>query len=213
VHFVNEPDMTRMSQHIDDMVAELRGQGKRALKLDSWSPLTAIAYANMMVELQEQCEAMDIQPTRLWLAAAGPTQAGIVLGARLLNWNIRITGVAPLCWTNAPMQEITAEVANQAAELLNTDVRIAPSEIENLDAYIGPGYAIPSQDGLEAMRLAARTDALLLDPVYTSKAMAGLIDNVKRDELTRDDTVIFLHTGGLPANFAYRDAIETMSEG
>ena len=109
------------------------------------------------------------------------------------------------------MQEITADIANQAAEMLGADVRIAPNEIENLDGYIGDGYAIPSREGLDAMRLAARTDALLLDPVYTSKALAGLIDHVKRGELTRDDTVIFVHTGGLPANFAYRDAIVDMS--
>lgn len=212
VHFVDEPDMTKMSQHVDDMVSELRGQGKRAFKLDSWSPLTAIAYVNMMLELQAQCEVQGIQPTRLWLAAAGPTQSGIVLGARLLDWDIHITGVAPLQWTNAPMQEITAATANQAAELLGVETRIQPGEIENLDGYIGPGYAIPSREGLEAMRLAARTDALLLDPVYTGKAMAGLVDHARRGELTREDTVIFLHTGGLPANFAYRDAIQGMSE-
>lgn len=211
VHFVNEPDMTRMEGHIDDMVAELRAQGKRAVKLDSWSPLTVVAYANMMMELQAQCSALNISPTRLWLAAAGPTQSGIVLGARLLDWAVRVTGVAPLRWTNGSMPEIMSRDANRAAELLGLDVRIAPDEIENLDSYIGAGYAIPSPEGLDAMRLAARTDALLLDPVYTGKAMAGLIDHVKRGELTRDDTVIFLHTGGLPANFAYRDAIETVS--
>lgn len=207
VHFVNEPDMTQMQRHIDDMLTELRASGKNAYKLDSWSPLTAIAYVNMMVELQEQCEARGVQPTRLWLAAAGPTQAGVVLGAKLLEWDLRITGVAPLRWTNGDMPDLTAEVANQAAELLGTETRIAPGEIENLDGYIGPGYAIPSREGLNAMRLAARTDALLLDPVYTSKAMAGLIDHVQQGELTRDDTVVFLHTGGLPANFAYRDVI------
>ncbi|HZQ08465.1 MAG TPA: D-cysteine desulfhydrase family protein [Anaerolineae bacterium] len=212
VHFVNEPDMTMMENHIDDMVTELRSQGKRAFKLDSWSPLTAIAYVNMMVELQEQCEAMGITPTRLWLAAAGPTQAGIVLGARLLDWNIRITGVAPLRWTNGPTPDLTADIANQAAELLGTDFRIALDDVENLEQYIGAGYAIPSREGLEAMRLAARTDAILLDPVYTGKAMAGLIDHVRRGVLTRADTVIFLHTGGLPANFAYRDAILEMAK-
>jgi 1-aminocyclopropane-1-carboxylate deaminase/D-cysteine desulfhydrase-like pyridoxal-dependent ACC family enzyme len=211
VHFVNEPDMTRMKQHIDDVVAELRAQGKRAVKLDSWSPLTAVAYVNMMVELYEQCQQMYIQPTRLWLAAAGPTQAGIELGARMLDWKIHITGVAPLRWTDATMAEHTARIANQAAEILQTDIRITPNEIDNRDGFIGDGYAIPTRAGLEAMRLAARTDALLLDPVYTSKAMAGLLDATRNGELTRNDVVIFLHTGGLPANFAYRDAIQEMS--
>lgn len=211
VRFVDEPDMTRMKQRIDDAVAELRAQGKRAVKLDSWSPLTAVAYVNMMVELHAQCQAMHIQPTRLWLAAAGPTQAGIELGARMLNWNIHITGVAPLRWSNATMQAHTAAIANQAASLLDCDMRFTENIIDNRDAYIGAGYAIPSREGLEAMRLAARTDALLLDPVYTSKALAGLIDAARQGELTRSDLVIFVHTGGLPANFAYRDAIQAMS--
>lgn len=213
VHFVDEPDMTRMQEHIDDMVSELRGQGKRAFKLDSWSPLTAVAYVNMMVELHEQCELLGIEPTRLWLAAAGPTQSGIVLGARMLGWDTKITGVAPLQWTNGSMREITAGIANEAAELIGADLRITPEEIENLDAYVGPGYAIPSPAGLAAMRLAARTDALLLDPVYTGKAMAGLIDNVRSGHVTADDTVIFVHTGGLPANFAYHQALQQMSKG
>lgn len=212
VHFVDEPDMTRMQEHIDDMVAELRAQGKHAVKVDSWSPLTAIAYVNMMVELHQQCEALGIAPTRLWLAAAGPTQAGIALGARLLAWDIHITGIAPLRWTNGAMPDLTAEIANQAAERLGVDLHMTASEIDNRDAYIGAGYAIPTAEGLAAMKLAARTDAILLDPVYTSKAMAGLIDAAHRGELTKNDTIIFVHTGGLPANFAYRDAIENMSK-
>jgi 1-aminocyclopropane-1-carboxylate deaminase/D-cysteine desulfhydrase-like pyridoxal-dependent ACC family enzyme len=211
VHFVNEPDMTLMERHIDDMVMKLRAQGKRAIKLDSWSPLTVVAYVNMMVELYTQCEAMRIQPTRVWLAGAGPTQAGIELGARMLNWKVQVTGIAPLRWSNAPMPEHIARLANQAAALLDAEVRIAPSEIDSREAYIGAGYAIPTREGLDAMRLAARTDALLLDPVYTGKAMAGLIDATRQGELTRGDLIIFVHTGGLPANFAYRDAIVAMS--
>lgn len=211
VHFVNEPDMTRMQDHIDDMVAELRAQGKRAVKVDSWSPGTVIAYVGMMVELHEQCEQLGIAPTHLWLAAAGPTQAGIVLGARLLDWDIHITGIAPLRWSNGEMDDLTARLANEATERLDVDIRLAPGDIDNRDAYIGAGYALPSAEGLAAMQLAARTDAILLDPVYTGKAMAGLIDATRQGELTRDDTVIFVHTGGLPANFAYRDAIEGMS--
>jgi 1-aminocyclopropane-1-carboxylate deaminase/D-cysteine desulfhydrase-like pyridoxal-dependent ACC family enzyme len=213
VRFVDEPDMTLIFKHIDAVVAELRAQGKRAIKLDSWSPATAIAYVDMMVELDEQCEQMALEPSWLWLAAAGPTQAGIVLGARLLDWNLRIMGVAPLRWSDRTMEELSAGIANQAAAQLGVDTRVVPAEICNLADYIGEGYAIPSPAGLAAMRLAARTDALLLDPVYTGKAMAGLIDHVRKGALTKQDSVIFLHTGGLPANFAFRDSIEAMSRG
>jgi 1-aminocyclopropane-1-carboxylate deaminase/D-cysteine desulfhydrase-like pyridoxal-dependent ACC family enzyme len=213
VRFVDEPDMTLMDGHLNAVVEELCAQGKRALKLDPWAPTTPLGYVAMMAELDEQCEVLGIDPTHLWLAAAGPTQAGLVLGARLLEWSLQIIGVTPIHWTNATVAELAARTANAAAELLGVDLRIQASEVCNLHDYVGLGYAIPTAEGLAAMRLAARTDAILLDPVYTGKAMAGLVDQVRKGALTKDDTVIFLHTGGLPANFAFRDAIVQMIKG
>ena len=90
-------------------------------------------------------------------------------------------------------------------------VTIDEHDIETDASYIGPGYARPSAEGLEAMRLVARTEGLLLDPVYTSKAMSALIDQVRRGVVTSDDTIVFLHTGGLPALLAYRDEILEMA--
>lgn len=211
VRFVDEPDMTRMEDRVNNVVNELRAQGKHAVKIDLWSPLTAVAYVNMMVELHAQCEMQNITPTRIWLSAAGQSHAGIVLGARLLEWDLRVTGIAPLRWTNDTLQNLTAGIGNAAAKRLGVETRITPTEIENHDEYIET-YAMPTRAGMEAMRLAARTDALLLDPVYTGKAMGALIDHVRRGLLTKDDTVIFVHTGGLPANFAYRDAILAISQ-
>jgi 1-aminocyclopropane-1-carboxylate deaminase/D-cysteine desulfhydrase-like pyridoxal-dependent ACC family enzyme len=214
VRFTSEPDMTLvMRDELDRVVEELRAEGRRAFKIDPWAAAVSLSYVDMLAELDEQCEAMGIAPTRIWLAAAGPTQSGMELAARLLGWDVHITGIAPLTWTGATLPELTADAANRAAELLGVDTRVAAGEVDNRDGYIGPGYARPSADGLAAMRLAARTDALLLDPVYTGKAMAGLIDAVRTGELTDRDTVIFLHTGGLPAVFAYRDAILEMSRG
>lgn len=207
VRFVDEPDMTLMDRHISAVVAELRAQGKNAVKLDSWAPTTVMSYVWMMAELDEQCEASGIEPTFFWLAAAGPTQAGIILGARLLEWPIQVVGVTPIHWTNAPMEEIVARSVNDTARALGVDVQIQASEVCNLGDYVGAGYAIPSEAGMEAMRLAARTDAILLDPVYTGKAMAALIDRIRQGGLSKDDTVVFLHTGGLPSNFAFREAI------
>jgi 1-aminocyclopropane-1-carboxylate deaminase/D-cysteine desulfhydrase-like pyridoxal-dependent ACC family enzyme len=207
VRFVNEPDMTLMDRHVGTVVEELQAQGRRAVKLDPWAPTTPLGYVGMMVELDEQCETLGVEPTHLWLAAAGPTQSGLILGARLLEWPIQIVGVTPIHWTNAPMEELVARTANATAERLGVEARIQPSEVCNLPDYVGAGYAIPTSEGMNAMRLAARTDAILLDPVYTGKAVAGLIDHVHKGMLTKQDTVILLHTGGLPANFAYREVI------
>lgn len=212
VRFTSEPDMaTVMHGELDRVVDELRAQGKRAFKIDPWCAPVALSYVDMVTELNEQCEAMGLAPSRIWHAAAGPTQSGIALGARMLGWDVAVTGVTPLLWSDGSLPDLIADAANRAAELLGVSERLVPAEIDNRDGYIGPGYARPSEAGLAAMRVAARTDALLLDPVYTSKAMAGLIDAVRAGELTRDDTVIFVHTGGLPAAFAYRDAILEMS--
>lgn len=208
VRFVDEPDMTRMLRHhIDRVVAELRAEGRDAVKIDPWGANVPLGYVGMMAELDAQVEAAGIRPTRVWLAAAGPTHSGIELGARLLGWDARVTGIAPLAWSDAPLDVLVADAANRAAELLGIPLRIAPGEVDNRGGYVGPGYGHSSPESLAALHLAARTDALLLDPVYTAKAMAGLIDAVRTGELTRDDTVVFLHTGGLPAAFAWRDDI------
>ena len=207
IRFIDEPDMTLMPHHVETVVAELRAQGKRALMIDSWAATTPLGYVGMAVELDEQCEALGVEPTRLWLAAAGPTHSGLLLGARLLDWSCQVTGVTPIEWTDASIEALVSRTANAAAELLNVEARITPAEVHTLHDYIGPGYGLPSPDGLAAMRLAARTDAVLLDPVYTGKAMAALVDHIRNGMLTAADTVIFLHTGGLPATFAYRDAL------
>src|SRR5262249_12612668 len=118
VRFVNEPNMTVLvREHIDQVVAELHAQGRRAVKIDSWADPVALGHVGLMSELHAQCEQMRLEPRRLWFAAAGPTQAGALLGARLLEWPLRITGVAPIRWTDRPMEELTSECANKAARL------------------------------------------------------------------------------------------------
>jgi 1-aminocyclopropane-1-carboxylate deaminase/D-cysteine desulfhydrase-like pyridoxal-dependent ACC family enzyme len=211
VRYIDEPDLTVIiRERLDEVVAELEAEGKRALKIDPWAASVPYGYIGMCAELDEQTEAAGIDPTRIWLAAAGPTHSGIEIGRRMLDWRARVTGIAPLAWSDAPLSELIADAADRAAESLGLDIRIGADEVDNRGDFVGPGYARSSPESLEAMRLCADTDALLLDPVYTSKAMAGLIAAVRNGELTRADTVVFLHTGGLPAAFAYRDDILAM---
>lgn len=214
VRFVDEPDLaTAMKDGVDQTVTTLRAQGRHAVKIDPWAPSVALGYVRMMIELQEQCETMDLRPTHLWTAAAGPTHAGVVLGARLLDWPIKVIGVSPIEWSNGSMADLVASCANSTAELLEVDERFLPADFTCLDSYIGPGYAQPSPEGLAAIRLVARTEGLLLDPVYTGKAMAGLIDHIASGQLRSDDRVIFLHTGGLPAIFAFDRVLAASAQG
>ena len=209
VRFVDEPDLTVIvRESIDRTIAEFEAEGKRALKIDPWADSVPFGYIDMSAELDEQTEAVGIEPTRIWMPAAGPTHSGIELGRRLLDWRATVTSVAPIFWSDAPIDGLIADAADRAAEKLGLDIRIEAGEIDSRAGFVGPGYARSSPESLEAMRLCAATDALLLDPVYTSKAMAGLIAAVRSGELTGEDTVVFLHTGGLPAAFAYADEIQ-----
>lgn len=207
LRFINEPDLTLMGKHRAAIIEEFAARGKHAVNIDPRAPQNALGYLAMAVELDEQLEKEELAPTHIWLAAAGPTYSGLLIGARLLGWSCKIIGVAPLRWSDMSVQERIAQNANNVVRLLGLDLDFSAQDISILDDYIGAGYAIPTPEGLAAMRLAARTDAILLDPVYTGKAMAALVDHCRRGQLTANDTVVFVHTGGATASFAYRDQI------
>jgi D-cysteine desulfhydrase len=105
----------------------------------------------------------------------------------------------------AELAELVVQVARDTAAALGVDVRFAADEVDVRDEYAREGYGVPNPGMVEAVRLVARLEGVVLDPVYTGKAMAGLVDLVQRGELRRGQTVVFIHTGGLPALFAYRD--------
>ena len=168
--------------------------------------LDAIAYANCILEICEQLENMDFEPNHLYVASADTTQAGLVLGAKYVGLDFSIVGINPLDMTwgeDAPTA--TARIANMAARILGLDIQVKASEVISYGDYVGMGYGKTTQEGMEAVRIVAETEGILLDPVYTGKAMSGLIDHIKHGKVNAGETVIFLHTGGFPALFAYSD--------
>ena len=94
-------------------------------------------------------------------------------------------------------------IANQAAELLNISTRITTDDLPNDEAYIGTGYAVATEACVEAIHLLARTEGIFIDPVYSGKAMAGMIDHIRKGMYQPTDSIVFLHTGGTPALFAH----------
>jgi D-cysteine desulfhydrase/L-cysteate sulfo-lyase len=96
-----------------------------------------------------------------------------------------------------------ARAATEAATILGVDVTVKPEELSTNQDFYGEGYGIPTPGGLEAIKLLAESDGVLLDPVYTSKAMAGLIAHVRAGAIDPSETIVFLHTGGTPALFAH----------
>ena len=174
------------------------------------SALLGVAgWVNAADELDKQCKALGIEPTYVLLAnGGGGTQAGLELGSRYLKTRWKVVGVCVLN-SKAVAQQTVAEQVNATSDFLGLGVKVTPDEIEVYDEYIGEGYGIPTEEGIEAIRTVARTEAIFLDPVYTSKAMSGLMDLVQRGRFKPDDTVVFVHTGGVAATFAYSQEVAT----
>ena len=128
------------------------------------------------------------------------TQAGLTFGAKLCEAGYRVYGVAVSAGEPEKIER-AKRIANEAAARLGLPERLELDDLVTDQGYIGEGYGIPTAEALEAIELLAKTEAILLDPCYTSKAMAALIDHVRRGELSPDETVVFLHTGGMPALF------------
>ena len=160
-----------------------------------------VAYAGAALELSDQLEELGIQePVRIF-GVAGRSLAGLALAAKNLGFPWSATGVT--ITHELTMDEYIFALMEKARQLLNLPVGLDPRDITILTQYVGEGYGIPTPECIEAIRLAARTEAVMLDPNYTGKAMAGLIDQVRRGNADKDETVVFLHTGGLPALFLY----------
>jgi 1-aminocyclopropane-1-carboxylate deaminase/D-cysteine desulfhydrase-like pyridoxal-dependent ACC family enzyme len=160
----------------------------------------------------EQCRVIDLEGCPPdWIvfpSSSGGTQAGLVLGARLYGYSGKVLGIS----VDEPADVLKARVARLAgetADLLGERIRFSPEEILVEAGYLGGGYGVLGEPEREAIRLFARKEGLLLDPVYTGRAAAGLIDLIRKGFFSRGETVLFWHTGGTPALFAdqYRDLV------
>ena len=170
----------------------------------------ACAYAQAFVELVEQAEALDLTVDEIWVSSSDATQAGLAIAAKHVASPIRIVGLPALpspIASNMSFPESLASVGNGCAEILGLATRLVPEDIVSTVDYVGPGYGVLTDEAKAAMQLVGRSDGLLLDPVYTSKAMAGLIDHIRRGLIDSERTVVFIHTGGLPALFAYAPSL------
>ncbi|MCI0527526.1 MAG: D-cysteine desulfhydrase family protein [Nitrospira sp.] len=208
VHLVDAPLGEPMEAAKQKVGEELRKAGHKPFVVDSayGEALAAVAYANFVLELQEQVESMGVQPDFIYFAGAGGTQSGIALGVKVLGLPWQIVGITPIHWDEDIYQKLARE-ANGAARILNLDVTLEPHEIINYSEYVGERYGKTTSAGLEAMKLMARTEGIILDPVYTSKALSGLINHIKQEKVRSGHTVVFVHTGGTPAVFAYNQDI------
>ncbi len=190
-----------------ELAEKLKTQGLKPYVVASprSTALAAVAFTWGIAEIAQQQQQLGIDADWIYTASVGGTQAGLVLGTKTLGLNMKPFGIAPIRWENKHDRLRTA--ANNAAELLELETRVTDADIQNTDDYIGQAYGYLTPECIDALKLVVKTEGIFLDPVYTAKAMACLIDHIQQGRLGRDDTVIFLHTGGTPAIFAYQEEL------
>ena len=140
-------------------------------------------------------------------SSSGGTQAGMMVGAWAAGYAGQIHGIS-IDRTANEFAPSLAALANETARFLGFDKIFVPDDMIVHDAYLGGGYGVLGDPERSAIRLMARTEGLLVDPVYTGRALAGLIDLIRKGRFRADETVVFWHTGGLPAIFAYADELQ-----
>jgi len=202
-----ETSMVEAKQALFD---RLSAEGRRPYVLGMGSTasleLAALAYAEALFEIVESAAA-EWPIHWIYTASQGSTQAGLLAGCHALGLPTKVVGVNPMHSDHeayvAP--ERILGLARRVCEMLGFDPGLTVDDVRNTTDHVGAGYAIPSDEGRAAIRRLASTEGIVLDPVYSGKAFAGLLTAISEGRIEKDQRVLFLHTGGLPALFAYAD--------
>ena len=203
VRFTGDPDRASVDGVIEETARELRSNGRKPYPIPRGgaSVLGTLGYVQAANELAEQCAAKGIMLDAIVLATGScGTHAGLLAGVHLLQLPWRIEGFT----VSRPVDEVQAKVlslAQAAVERLGFSSKIDPQNVIIHGGFIGQGYGIPTPEGAEAIRMTARSEGIFLDPTYTGKAMAGFLAYTRAKHFKREETVLFIHTGGEPALF------------
>jgi D-cysteine desulfhydrase family pyridoxal phosphate-dependent enzyme len=198
-------DPATVTAATDNLIAQLKAEGRHPflVPVGGSTPTGALGYVLAAIELNDQLSARSVRPSRLYVSSGSAgTQSGLLVGAAGVGASYQVLGITPGDKRENLAPKV-AQVSNETAALLGLDARFTVDDLVVDDGYGGPAYGTLTPECAEAIRLVARTEGILLDPVYAGKAMAGLIDHIRRGEIGRDESVVFVHTGGTPALFAY----------
>lgn len=196
---------------LKDVADEVRAAGGKPYVIPGGASnaVGALGYVNCAIELVQQAKELDLTIDHLLTATGSAgTQAGLIVGLKALACQIPLLGIG-VNIPRAAQEEKVYALACDTAEYIGKPGIVARADvIANCD-YVGAGYGIPTESMNEAVMLLARLEGLLFDPVYSGKALAGMIDLVRKGEYEDASNIVFLHTGGSVALFAYLDQLKT----
>ncbi len=199
---------TDMTEAMEQKAATLEATGKKPYIIPGGASnaIGALGYAACAEETMTQLNdaQLDIDHIIVPSGSTG-THAGILVGMTGINSNIPISGMN-VSREKMIQEQMVYDLAVETAEKLELSNTISREDVLCFDQYVGPGYSLPTESMVEAVTLFARTEAILLDPVYSGKTAAGFIDLIRKDHFKPGSNLLFLHTGGSPALYVYMDS-------
>jgi len=202
------PGGSDMMEAMNAMAEEVKAQGGHPYLIPGGAsnPLGALGYTACAQETLSQAFDMGLRIDRVVCASGSAgTHAGLLIGFWGTRSGVPVVGMN-VSRKKTQQEELVFKLARETAALAGIDGELPRDAVLCFDDYVGPGYSLPTAGMVEAVKMLARTEAVLLDPVYTGKAMAGLIDLVRKGFFKKGENVVFLHTGGAPALYAYLDS-------
>jgi D-cysteine desulfhydrase len=201
------PNGSDMVKEMEKTATTLKAEGRKPYIIPGGASnaIGALGYAACAEEIMQQLNRLQLQIDHIIVpSGSAGTHAGMAAGLAGSNANIPMSGIN-VARTKNDQEEIVFDLAKQTAELLGIQRSLSRKEIVCYDDYVGPGYSLPTEAMVEAVKLFAANEAILLDPVYSGKTAAGLLDLARKESFTKGANILFLHTGGSPALYAYLD--------
>lgn len=195
---------------IYEAAARLRRQGKNpyiaraAYDGDNW--LNAAAYAHSYAEMIEQADQQNLRIDAFYMTSSDTTQAGALVAWKFLRHKFPIIGTDTVIFGGDSIATFVS-IANELEAKLDLPTHVTRADVHTTHRYIGKAYGYPTPAGLEALKLVARTEGILTDPVYTGKGLAAMIADIRKRRWNKNQNIVFLHTGGAPALFAYAESL------
>lgn len=204
------PADTDMNKAMAELAEKLKAQGKKPYIIPGGGSnvVGALGYVNAALEILGQANDMGLRIDKVVHATGSTgTQAGLVTGFVASNSLIPVLGIGVRAAREAQEANVF-KLAEQTAIHLGIEGVVKREHVVANCDYVGAGYGLPTPGGIEAIELFARTESILLDPVYSAKGAAGLIDLIRKGHFKKDDNIVFVHTGGSQALFGYRNAFD-----
>lgn len=205
VRWLGDVSWTDLPARLEAIAAGEREAGYEPyiIPLGGSTPIGVLGYILAVQELVQQMEEAGVLFDRIIIASSsGGTQAGMLIGAEMFGFKGRITAIS-VAEPEKALRARISKLVSQTLSLLGRPVKVPGAKIEIVDRYLGEGYAVLGDPEREAIALMAGYEGILVGPVYTGRALAGMIDMIRRGEIAPEETVLFWHTGDTAALFAY----------